>query len=247
MSRCYAWRAVSKYDECVRRPRRSRACRAGQGCRRCGRVQAGCRGTGAKRAVRRANVCRGDMRRHICRLIYTCFVSGRVTRTERMPYTTCDWNGLRRRNREPPSPTIRRIDFLPIGNDIVHMSRRAIRRPMSCRVRRRAASSRVTHFPLDTHTRSCTPTTLLSTSAHARRALPECVPQQHAATHFPPDTHTRTQTAHAPVHKRPRSACTAWTRSLTTCGDTFPAEHTCAQSQTGHAPVHKGPRPACAA
>jgi len=74
--------------------------------------------------VRSANVCRDDMRRHICRPIHARFVSSRVTRIERTQYATCDWNGLLR-NMALPSLTIRRIDFLPIGNGSVHMSRGA--------------------------------------------------------------------------------------------------------------------------
>ncbi|MDN7881339.1 hypothetical protein, partial [Burkholderia aenigmatica] len=54
----------------------------------------------------------------------TKLLTGPVTRIERMQYAMCDWNVLRR-NREQPSPTIRRIDFRPIGNDSVHLSRRA--------------------------------------------------------------------------------------------------------------------------
>ncbi|VWC73493.1 hypothetical protein BLA18110_02187 [Burkholderia lata] len=203
MSRCYTCRAVSRYDECVRRPRRSRACRAGQGGRRCDRVRAACRGEGAERVVRSAKMCRADMRRHICRPIHACFVSSRITRIERMQYATCDWNGLLR-NGAPLSHTVRGIGFLPIGNDSVHRSRRAY--PSANVMLCTPSTGFVTGdtFSADIYTRSHEPATLQSTSARVRHASPERLPLGMRKQIRRVDTYTQPQPGAAPAHKRPR-------------------------------------------
>ncbi|CAB3961381.1 hypothetical protein BLA3211_01122 [Burkholderia aenigmatica] len=208
MSRCYTWRAVSKYDECVCRPRRSRACRAAQGCRRCDDVRARRLGTGEERVVRSAKVCRDDMRRHICRPIHARFVSSRVTRIERTQYATCDWNRLLR-NREPPALTIRRIDFLPIGNGSVRMSRSGLS-VGRCHVVYTVDRLR--------HERHVFRRTGIHAAPNRPRASPQVsMPAMHDLNAFPsacgnkfPVGHTcaQPQPGPAPVRKRRRAPCT---------------------------------------